>query len=111
MAHSIKKNLANAYAVSGGDANFETGSLKDMSIASIQIVWAGLDAVDGVVSFTQSHDETNYDSMSLTKTLDSASGSHTLADTVFSGEYARAELVVNSNTAGTVTINLIAKAR
>ncbi|MFQ5786718.1 MAG: hypothetical protein ACE5H1_01930 [Thermodesulfobacteriota bacterium] len=103
MAKPTKK-IADNFDVSTGDKDFDSGKVEEEKVTT-QLIWSSLTGtLDGVVKLQGSNDEVNYDDLGLSKTLNSASNSHSFIDFEFGHEFLRAKLTVNGLTGGNLTI-------
>jgi len=106
----IEEKLLNAYNMASGNTTADSENIGSGTTISVQLVWANLTGtLDAVVKLQQSNDLINWDDMTLSKTLNTASDSTTLDDATFSGKYVRVDVVVNLVTGGTLTAIIIAK--
>ena len=90
-------------------ANFSlTDNISTFTHVAVQVVWSGLDAVDGIVKTQWSIDGTNWED-SQTYTMATASGSEILSDDGFTAHMFRVRYEKGSNTAGTINVYANAK--
>jgi len=92
----------------------EVDGIIPQDMSSVQIDWADLTGVlDGVFKLQQSNHKlptsNQWDDMGLSHTLNTASGSQTLADVNFTGLRMRAVYTKNGITGGTFNAEVIAK--
>ena len=99
-----------ASSASGGTtANYSiTDNISTFTHVAVHVVWAGLDATDGVIKTQWSLDGTNWED-SQSYTLGTASGCEILSDAEFTAHMFRVRYEKGSNTAGTLNVYANAK--
>ncbi len=85
-----------------------TDNISTFTHVAVQVVWAGLDATDGVIKTQWSLDGTNWED-SQSYTLGTASGSEILSDDGFTAHMFRVSYNKGTNTAGTLNVYANAK--
>ena len=108
----LYREVVTNYDVTLGSKKFIVNvDLLGYSTISFQVEWTGLTGtLNGTVALQQSHRGVFYDIINdQTITLNSASGSTTLAEYDFSGRYAAVDFVKSGITGGIMTITFIAK--
>lgn len=96
-----------SYNVAGGSKLFKKKANRNDSF-NYQIIWAGLDQLDGKVTAQGSNNDVDFDDLDSPNTvlLDSANGSASIQCPKCDAAHHAANLDVGTATAGTVTILL-----
>lgn len=94
-------NIIPAGTPANVNANFSE-AFRTNSAWSVQVNWAGLDAVDGSITIQQSNDNVNWNSIGNPSALNSAAGTRSFEDVKFTHAYIRVKYLKGSNTQGTI---------
>ena len=103
----IRRDNTTVYDVSNGARSFIIPFSKGTSF-SIQAIWTGLSANDGVLKVYGSNDNSNFDLLpgTATKTMTTASGSWSFIKDYFNWEYIAVEFTPNTVATGTIKLIL-----
>lgn len=101
----VNDDLTTSYDISGGAKLFKIPITKSISY-SLQAIWDGLDQLDATITLQGSNNDIDFDDLPApnSKTLDSASDSHSFVDRLFDHTNFAVNFDPGSATSGTLIL-------